>query len=225
MLIQQNFTKRLSLANGLVSSGSGAGALMLGPLLEILVKLYGFRWAFRVFALLPLLFIVIILAWYCTKRDEGGGEEEVLTSHLTNNSQDQKTLTDENDTNVYERITNEDSLHISHVIPNSQSGEFLLSLSNDSSSYEVKGSDSVPLRNPEQFSRWIKIKKLFRSALQNIFDPDLLGNRSLTVFTVGFAIFLFGYFIPFTFLVSMLNYTIWVGGANFEKSNQFPRLF
>ena len=56
IIVQQSFHEHLSLANGLASSGTGFGTLVLGQLLTWLLERFGYKWAFRVCALVPCLF-------------------------------------------------------------------------------------------------------------------------------------------------------------------------
>ena len=53
---QRRFPERLGLALGIVSSGVGVGMLLIVPLCQLLIESFGWRWAFRVLAL-------VVLTW------------------------------------------------------------------------------------------------------------------------------------------------------------------
>ena len=48
--LSKYFKKRLALVNGIVTSGSGVGTLILGPLVQIALKTFGVAKALRIFA-------------------------------------------------------------------------------------------------------------------------------------------------------------------------------
>lgn len=50
VILGQYFSKRLSLANGITSSGSGVGTLCMGPILQQLIQLFGMRNTMRISA-------------------------------------------------------------------------------------------------------------------------------------------------------------------------------
>lgn len=50
IILGQYFSRRLSLANGMTSSGSGVGTLCMGPVLQKLIQYFGFRNTMRISA-------------------------------------------------------------------------------------------------------------------------------------------------------------------------------
>jgi MFS family permease len=56
--VQREFQQRLGLAIGIISSGVGVGMLLVVPLTQVLIDAFGWRIAFRVLALLSVLWIV-----------------------------------------------------------------------------------------------------------------------------------------------------------------------
>ena len=61
IILPQYFSKRLSLANGLVSCGSGVGTMVMGPVINILMNAYGWRICVRLSTVLMILVSVIAL--------------------------------------------------------------------------------------------------------------------------------------------------------------------
>lgn len=57
------FNKRLSLANGLTSSGSGVGSLAMGPILQFLLNKYGMRNTMRISAGMIACILVVALVY------------------------------------------------------------------------------------------------------------------------------------------------------------------
>jgi len=52
ILVQRQFTYRLGLALGIAGSGIGLGIFLVVPLCQVLIDAYGWRWAFRILALI-----------------------------------------------------------------------------------------------------------------------------------------------------------------------------
>jgi len=70
VLIQKTFHEKLSLANGIVSSGSGLGALVLGQIITWMLQKLGYQWTFRACALLPLSFCVLLYSNHVRKKHD-----------------------------------------------------------------------------------------------------------------------------------------------------------
>jgi MFS family permease len=56
ILVQRQFTDRLGLALGIAGSGIGLGIFLVVPLCQVLIDAYGWRWAFRILA-------VVCMGW------------------------------------------------------------------------------------------------------------------------------------------------------------------
>ena len=64
LIINQSFYgEQLSFANGLASSGTGFGALILGQLLTWMLREFGYRWTFRACALVPLFYVFLFYSY------------------------------------------------------------------------------------------------------------------------------------------------------------------
>src|SRR5688572_950826 len=63
VFVQRNFQERLGLSVGIISSGVGVGMLLVVPLTQLLIDAWGWRAAFRVLALIALLWIVPSSLW------------------------------------------------------------------------------------------------------------------------------------------------------------------
>ncbi|HKU46391.1 MAG TPA: MFS transporter [Burkholderiales bacterium] len=63
VFVQRNFQERLGLSIGIISSGVGVGMLLVVPLTQLLIDAWGWRVAFRVLALIALLWIVPSALW------------------------------------------------------------------------------------------------------------------------------------------------------------------
>lgn len=63
VFVQRNFQERLGLSVGIISSGVGVGMLLVVPLTQLLIDLWGWRAAFRVLALIALVWIVPSSLW------------------------------------------------------------------------------------------------------------------------------------------------------------------
>ncbi len=61
--VQRNFQDRLGFAIGLISAGVGIGMVIVVPLTQALIDAFGWRVAFRVLALLSVLWIVPSSLW------------------------------------------------------------------------------------------------------------------------------------------------------------------
>jgi MFS family permease len=65
ILVQRQFTDRLGLALGIAGSGIGLGIFLVVPLCQVLIDAYGWRWAFRILAvvcvgwILPVTWLVV----------------------------------------------------------------------------------------------------------------------------------------------------------------------
>ena len=177
VLIQQTFSKRLSLANGIASCGSGIGTLTIGPLLEYLLEHYKFRWAFRIFSFIPLLFLVsIAVTWPNRMYDP---EQSI--------SEQRK------ETSIDNRINNIELKRCSKEVDQCSPGKGQLTK-------DGKTSIQMDIENDNQQP---STTSACRSAFKTIFDKELWHNKSLVLYIIGLSTFLFGYFIPFTFLVSV----------------------
>jgi predicted MFS family arabinose efflux permease len=58
VLVQRHFRERLGLALGIAGSGIGLGIFLVVPLVQVVIEGYGWRWAFRVLAVLSVTWIV-----------------------------------------------------------------------------------------------------------------------------------------------------------------------
>lgn len=88
------FNKRLSLANGLTSSGSGVGSLAMGPILQWLINLFGMRNTMRISAGMMASIIIIALIYrpintpflnadkYEPKKKEGEKKKGIFTRFI-----------------------------------------------------------------------------------------------------------------------------------------------
>jgi len=78
ILVQRQFTNRLGLALGIAGSGIGLGIFLVVPLCQVLIDAYGWRWAFRILALicagwiLPATWLVLRDAAPLTASGRGG---------------------------------------------------------------------------------------------------------------------------------------------------------
>jgi MFS family permease len=76
--VQREFQQRVGLAIGIISSGVGVGMLLVVPLTQILIDAFGWRTAFRVLALLSVLWIVpASLFLMRVRRDENRGQTPI----------------------------------------------------------------------------------------------------------------------------------------------------
>jgi predicted MFS family arabinose efflux permease len=63
VFVQRNFQERLGLSVGIISSGVGVGMLLVVPLTQVVIDAWGWRAAFRVLAVISLLWIVPSSLW------------------------------------------------------------------------------------------------------------------------------------------------------------------
>lgn len=166
--IQRNFSKRLSLANGIVMSGTGIGTLLLGPLIEHMINRFKFRWAFRMFSPIPLVFLVSVIAVTCTRKQDYDPEKNSSTEKIPSDSVDSVIFVDKE----------KDPLDAT------SDGSLLSGISDTSTTGCPEG-----------------LRTRMRAAWRNVFDKELWTNKCLVIYIIGMSTFLFGYFIPFTFLV------------------------
>ena len=94
VFVQRNFHQRLGLSVGIISSGVGVGMLLVVPLTQLLIDIWGWRAAFRVLALIALLWIVPSSLWlrrYMLNAPEIRGQSPERQNQATSGS-DPKTL-------------------------------------------------------------------------------------------------------------------------------------
>lgn len=84
ILIRKDFTKRLTLALNIITSGSGIGTLILGPFIEYVTDRHKLKWGCRMIAIFPLLFIVTIVATSCMRVDPDINVPPVTAATLQN---------------------------------------------------------------------------------------------------------------------------------------------
>jgi MFS family permease len=70
--VQREFQTRLGLAIGLISSGVGVGMIVVVPLTQLLIDSFGWRTAFRVLALMAVVWIVPSSTWLLKQRQNRG---------------------------------------------------------------------------------------------------------------------------------------------------------
>ena len=88
IILGQYFSKRLSLANGITSSGSGVGTLCMGPILQKLIQHFGMRNTMRISA--GMLSMVVLCAvvyrpintGFLTKHKQPEGEKKSRLAFL-----------------------------------------------------------------------------------------------------------------------------------------------
>ena len=82
IIIQQSFHEHLSLANGLASSGTGIGTLVLGQLLTELLERFGYKWTFRVCALVPCIFALQLCSHHISQTTSDSEVNSALTASM-----------------------------------------------------------------------------------------------------------------------------------------------
>jgi MFS family permease len=75
--VQRNFQDRLGFAIGLISAGVGIGMVLVVPLTQALIDAYGWRVAFRVLAVLSVLWIVPSSLWVQNRGQENRGQSPI----------------------------------------------------------------------------------------------------------------------------------------------------
>ncbi|MGH8741399.1 MAG: MFS transporter, partial [Burkholderiales bacterium] len=73
--VQREYQERLGLSIGIISSGVGVGMMLVVPLAQVLIDAVGWRTAFRVLALLSVLWIVPASLWLMSAARENRGQE------------------------------------------------------------------------------------------------------------------------------------------------------
>ena len=178
VIIQKSFHKHLSLANGIASSGTGFGTLVLGQLLTWLLERFGHKWTFRACALVPMLFLFLLYSQYVSKR-QNSPKEKALTKHVsTSDPEHTSGLTNHQDT------------------PNTYSVDNITNKTNHGSSAKNENIKKKTKLKEANANKSFKLKELFHK--------DLWHNMKFTIFVAGVSVFLFGAFIPFIFLVSRI---------------------
>jgi len=178
--LQVNAKEKLSLANGVSSSGSGIGTFALGPILTYLIKNYDFRWSFRAIIVLPILFLPSIL----------------LTKDFKSSDCDESTDEDTFKNNVEVSKQNVDK---KVLINRTYSVEYLNGDLPDHTNDDVMNHLNNNNNNTsDNTSRELKPDK---NCLNQLIDKEIWKHLPYVVFIAGFSTFLFGYFIPFVFLV------------------------
>jgi len=103
LIINQSFYgEQLSFANGLASSGTGFGALILGQLLTWMLREFGYRWTFRACSLVPLFYVFL---FYSHKLRQKQNNIEPFHGKFDETSEDgtlenQKLTSDDNNNNL-----------------------------------------------------------------------------------------------------------------------------
>lgn len=180
VLLQQNFYDKLSLANGIATSGSGVGTLILGPLLNYLLTKHSFRWAFRACAVLPLLFLFSLPFIKKNEEDVSNFFFQTPEDLLQNNN---NTINSHENQDGINRNSNGGVSCHNQMITNDHENTML-----------YNGSD----QNLNKGLSFLRIKK---SAFEEIFNKEIWSNRAYVIFVIGISTFLFGYFIPFVFMI------------------------
>lgn len=187
--IQETYRGKLSLANGIASSGTGIGTLVVGPYLGYVLEKYHFRWAFRICAVTPLCFLLTILFskinnQKTTAENNPVVEEKPPVVETANKEKDGFSYAD-NAGYIPDPSDTKDSGITPHTTHSSADNRIDENKSNSNSESNDNSSQNI-------------YKKLFNKELWSI--------KSYAMFTIGVSIFLFGYFIPFVFLVSCYTF-------------------
>lgn len=82
VIVQKRFQHRLGLALGIVSSGIGVGMLVMVPFCQVLIDSFGWRSAFRLFALVTVL-IILPSALFLLRDATSASEKELGLSEIT----------------------------------------------------------------------------------------------------------------------------------------------
>ncbi len=82
VIVQKRFQHRLGLALGIVSSGIGVGMLVMVPFCQVLIDSFGWRSAFRFFALVTVL-IILPSALFLLRGATSASEKELGLSEIT----------------------------------------------------------------------------------------------------------------------------------------------
>ena len=183
VIVQENYRGKLCLANGIASSGTGIGTLVVGPFLGYVLRKYNFRWAFRICAVTPLLFLLSILFLKMKKA--------------------QQIVHPVPESTVFKGDKERSCVNLPVAVNEGYEGD---NNENVDTRVENKNIKTHELRNKDNNGNLVAENKntphLTKPIFQSVFAKELWKNKTYSFFTVGVSIFVFGYYIPFVFLVS-----------------------
>ena len=186
---------KLPIANGIATSGSGFGTLALGPLLNYFLKEYNFRWAFRICCFFPLLFVpsVIFHIWFSRKQ-----KNETVTCSLETSDDKVRVLRNNNDAN-----NNVNNIVNNNVNNNTATEKDIQSTENELYNSLLSDYDASmkPLVLNEGLKPCVILQK--KSFFDDVIDIEIWRNKKFIIYLLGVATFIFPYFTPFVFLVSL----------------------